>query len=190
LRVVSECDATIRHSYNLARPRTSTWSALTRREPATDPWTQVRTLFTRIRSERFTPWAWRAFSRRSRGLRRAAGGPQTARAAAGTCTGTRHNPPPRSQPLSRAFRGTCECTEGHMRSVHRVTWQAKWRVGRHFEAFEATSHLVLHPQGAQKAPHGWETQRQPPQRAELAEKSCSSSLSAASPQLPAEETCI
>ena len=77
-----------------------------------------------------------------------------------------------------------------MRSVHTVIWQANGACGAHFAAFEAASHLVLHPQGAQKAPHGWETQRQPPQRAELAEKSCSSSLSAASPQLPAEETCI
>ena len=75
MRVVCACDATIRHSYNLERPRTSAWSALTRREPATDPWTQVRTLFTRIRSELFTRGPDRSF----RVARAAYGGRQAGR---------------------------------------------------------------------------------------------------------------
>ena len=74
LRVVCACDATIRHSYNLERPRTSAWSALTRREPATDP-CDLRTHTQRNCSHR---WAWRprfaSLARLTAGGRRAADG--------------------------------------------------------------------------------------------------------------------
>jgi hypothetical protein len=76
-----------------------------------------------------------------------------------------------------------------MRSVHTVIWQAKWRVGRHFEAFEAASHLVLHPQGARRHPMDGRLKD-----SLLSEQNSLRRAAAApypsSPQLPTEETCI